>query len=181
MTRKINKSTVSFDISQNITHITSRSYDGSIEQKKQLWFDDDDFIRMKRKTALAVRRFRLGYPDCYKICIRGLEHVLKPESLEQRKIHKDILISSVLQEQRRQRIVGINCPNDIAIVSQFHSRWSSEIARDLARDTVGSDSPRKYMNKKKSLVLEDHLTYKMDNGMSTENNIVGISTEAINV
>lgn len=181
MTHKISKKTVSFDISQNVTHTISRSNDGSIEQKRQLWFNDDDISRMNRKTFLTVQRFRLGYPDCLKICTRGLEHVLKPETLEQRKMHKDILIQSVLQEQRRQRFVGINNPDDIAAVSQFHSRWSSELARNFVKETVGSGSPRKHTSRKRSFVLEDHFTRKMNNEMLTGNRVVDILTEAINL
>ena len=136
MTYNVKKKTVSFDVSQNITHTISRSHDGSTEQMRKLWFDDYDFARMNRDTFLIVQRFSLGYPDCYNICTRGLEYLLKPGILEQRKMHKEILIQSVLQEQQRQRIVQMNCPHDIAAVSQFHSRWSSELARDFVNDFI---------------------------------------------
>ena len=181
MARISNKKTVSFDMSQNITFVISRSNDGSTKQNRLLWFDEGDFARMNREILLNAHRFRFGHPDCYNICTRGLEYLLKPGIFEQRKLHKDIVIQSVLQEQRRQRIVRIYSPNDIAKVSQFHSRWSSELARDLVTDTVESDSQRKCMSMKRLFVMEDHLCCKTNKKMLTGNRIADILTEAMDL
>ena len=55
------KKTVSFDVSQNITHTISRSHDGSTEQMRKLWYDDCDFARMNRDIFLIVQRNFVRY------------------------------------------------------------------------------------------------------------------------
>eukprot|EP00957_Ditylum_brightwellii_P093878 7148364-Ditylum_brightwellii.AAC.1 len=41
-------------------------------------------------------------------CIRGLEHLVSPELMEQKKINKDCVYFGVFKEQHRQRMQGIN-------------------------------------------------------------------------
>ena len=123
-----------FNISQNTEHYIPRSYDGSREQKRNLWFDEEDVKRMCIKTHKLARRLRSCHLILDDVCTRGIEHLLTQHATEQRLLHKDIVIRSVLQEQSRTKINGKIDSEAVASVSKFHSRWSADMARSFCKN-----------------------------------------------
>eukprot|EP00957_Ditylum_brightwellii_P185748 14142080-Ditylum_brightwellii.AAC.1 len=61
-------------------------------------------------------------------CTRGLEHMVSPELMEQKKINKDCVYSGVFKEQQRQRMQGINDIEEIRNVSSIASQWARKKA-----------------------------------------------------
>ena len=130
------KKKVFFNLTNNTTRLIPRSNDGSREQKQILWFDEEEIERMCTEMHKTVRIHRSIRLNPHNICERGIEHLLTPHAFEQRRLHKDILIRSVLQEQSRQKITGNIDPEALSSVSKFHSRWSSELARSLCENDL---------------------------------------------
>ena len=147
---------VTFNTSVNSLHIVARIDDASSNEKKNLWYNDDDYNRMKTRMIKSVLNIRRGYATKSEIYSRGLEFLLS-EDQDQRKIVKDLVVQSVLKEQSRQKLVGVICPNDISAVSLFHSRWSTDLARSVGeKDT---EVTRKFLDETDvSLEVDTHIS-----------------------
>jgi len=120
-----------------------------------LWYSDRELLQINRKIFRAVLSFRRELRTRSHFDSRGLEHLLSSEAHENRKMTKDILIRSVLNEQNRQRSVGIESPIDIAAVSKFHSRFSIDLAKRLGdKDAASTRQQNRSLKKLNSPVQE---------------------------
>ena len=107
------------------------------ETNNSVWYSVEDFTQIQHDLARTVGAMRRRKPINKHICYRGLEHLESDAHIEQRRIHRDCVITAVLKEQAMQRASGIIDINKIAEASCYYSRWAKEMASILGdSDTV---------------------------------------------
>lgn len=133
---------VIFDVRREVFHIDHLS-DLPDDVVSSLWMFGPDFDANQQDMIRSVRAMRRGQIDDSPsnpnplATSRGLEHLLSPAHLEQRKINKDCVSQAVLGEQGRQRAAGnVRDDEGLRSASERASLWS----RDLARTVAAEDS-----------------------------------------
>mmetsp|Transcript_18211 Transcript_18211/g.25065 ORF Transcript_18211/g.25065 Transcript_18211/m.25065 type:complete len:161 (-) Transcript_18211:150-632(-) len=101
--------------------------DMSDEEKAATWYTDQDKKNMRISLMKTIKSMQKNGLACER-CTRGLEHMRTPEHLEQRQINKECNISAVLEEQQRQRSLGIDDPAEMRRISEASSQWSKNMA-----------------------------------------------------
>lgn len=97
------KRVVIFDGKVEIHEIFPNVYKLSAKQKADVWFNQDDFKRMKDADRLIIRQLRVGGP--VPSDARGLES-RSPMAFMERRVATMDGIAAVLGEQSRQRSLG---------------------------------------------------------------------------
>ena len=66
------------------------------------------------------------------VCTRGIEHMASPEIFRGIRQEKEGVIRAVVSEQKRQRMLGINDPDRIALIVTQCSAGAKTVAKFLA-------------------------------------------------
>ncbi|CAB9521587.1 expressed unknown protein [Seminavis robusta] len=110
------KKSVSFNDDQN----KKVTIDIRTDEKQNAWYNRSEYRVFREDIQTTLLSVRLGVSQLMEptdFCLRGLEANVSPNVGMLRKVKRKILISSVLQEQRSQRIVGAVKPDVIRDVS----------------------------------------------------------------
>jgi len=92
----------SLTFSNNVT-VATITPTQEMAKKKSLWFEAKDYAKMHTKIHLIAEKAKEG--DGRKYCTRGLEKIMRRETLETRKY---AAWDAVLDEQEFQRSVGVD-------------------------------------------------------------------------
>merc|ERR1712072_826942 len=91
---------------------------GLATKPKELWFQDDEYSAIKRKTRALLKNVDHGTgltADGQKYCVRGLEKFMSPNTANyQRDVTKLVAWDSVLMEQRMQRAENTFCDESLS-------------------------------------------------------------------
>ena len=100
------------------------------EDPQQLWFQDDEYDKIRRKSFKIVDKFIQGEKiEGKRLCTRGLESILHHEDRTHAKVDA---WESVLNEQHAQREDGNYDDEYLSKVYKFSSRRSSNEAKARA-------------------------------------------------
>jgi hypothetical protein len=89
-----------------------------VETPEDLWFQDDEYDRMKQKSFEIVDRIELGMTGGKKYCTRGLEKLMQ-KNQEQSMVRKYDAWDAVLNEQYDQREEGNYSDDGMAHAYKF--------------------------------------------------------------
>jgi hypothetical protein len=96
---------VSFSESMNrrvVVHTTE-------EEKRNAWYNRNEYREFRedmQATALSVHLGIANFIEPEDFCLRGLEANLSPKMAIMRKLKRQLLVESILREQRLQKVVG---------------------------------------------------------------------------
>lgn len=141
-----------FNPQTQIYHIPSVIEEATPSELGSMWHGDGDLARAQREMKRTIRTMRKLTKESgwephreheaeekrsssssssssaggKQHCFRGLEHYRSAAHLEQHRINRDCVTEAVLDEQRRQRELGIAapCPERIAGASRAASEWA---------------------------------------------------------
>ena len=100
------------------------------EEPEELWFQDDEYDKIRRKSFKIVDKFVQGEKiEGKKLCTRGLESILNHENRTNAKVDA---WESVLNEQHMQREDGNYDDEYLSKVYKFSTRRSSNEAKERA-------------------------------------------------
>uniref|UniRef100_A0A7S2DYN1 Uncharacterized protein n=1 Tax=Helicotheca tamesis TaxID=374047 RepID=A0A7S2DYN1_9STRA len=106
----------------------------SDDEKAYLWSSDKERDDTMHSILKTVRMIQMNGKKTRR-CIRGIEQYIFPEFTEQKKINKDCVLLAVLQEQDRQKTLGIYDPEELRNASKSASEWARNLAlKDGAED-----------------------------------------------
>lgn len=109
------------------------------EEANTLWYSNRDLNQIDRKNRYDIRALKKAKGDVgvlergEEYCIRGLEHKLSIRAQIERQSNTVSVIQSVLNEQKRQRELGVIDPNRIESQSRRASYKAGEIALERAK------------------------------------------------
>lgn len=105
-----------------------------------LWYSNRDLNQIDRKNRFVIRALKKARGNVAAIekggdeyCIRGLEHKLSIRAQIERQTNTVCVIQSVLDEQKRQRDLGVKDPNRIQSQSLRASQKASTLAVERAK------------------------------------------------
>jgi hypothetical protein len=115
-----------------------KTIDTELGEAPQLWYSLKDYNQINRKNQYEIRALKKAVVnetalDEQEYCVRGLEHKLSIQAQLQRQINTFSVIQSVLDEQRRQRELGVKDPTRLAFKSKRQSQESCELALERAK------------------------------------------------
>lgn len=100
------------------------------DEPEELWFQDDEYDKIRRKSFKIVDKFVQGEKiEGKKLCTRGLESILNHENRTNAKVEA---WESVLNEQHMQREDGNFDDEYLSKVYKFSTRRSSNEAKERA-------------------------------------------------
>lgn len=105
-----------------------------VANPKDLWFQNDEYSAIKRKTRALLRNVDHGTgmtADGQKYCVRGLERLMGPS--KEREVTKLVALDSVLVEQRMQRSENVFCDESLSNMYRKTTTRSTLEAARLAR------------------------------------------------
>eukprot|EP00984_Skeletonema_dohrnii_P023402 scaffold12501_cov87-Skeletonema_dohrnii-CCMP3373.AAC.1 len=129
-------------------HIVPRLDDNKHVHRRDLWYNDSDYSRMKLANQKSILKARAmasaGLPVSYSgddgahnDCLIGIEHLLTPATAYEVMACRRRCVRAVLQEQARQRMNPSACEtfrwDNIAIASFVESRRAAVRARKLGK------------------------------------------------
>eukprot|EP00957_Ditylum_brightwellii_P017634 1328534-Ditylum_brightwellii.AAC.1 len=100
-----------------------------------LWYTKQDEQRIQHSIKKTIIMMQRNGNSCGR-CIRGLEHLVSPELMEQSKINLNSAYWNILKEQHRQRVLGINDMEEMRIVSSAASQWARNKAFEKGGPTL---------------------------------------------
>lgn len=125
------KKTVSFEVGQNkqfVYHMTK-------EDQKASWYKRSEYLAMQednKATAISVKLGITRWIQPEQFCVRGLEASVIPHLGRTKLIRRQLLIASILQEQRAQKMYGVMNLDVMGELSQLLSCDASQEAVQLA-------------------------------------------------
>ena len=127
-------------------YIVDRHYDNEGVDRHDLWYNKQDYSRMRLATHKSVLRVRAmvsagvaisysGDDGSFDDCLFGIEHLLTPESALEVKACRARCVRAVLQEQARQAMnpSAMFGWESIAIASFAETRKAAVRARKLGK------------------------------------------------
>jgi hypothetical protein len=109
--------------------------EASKEEKQNCWYKREEYRSIQEDIQTTALSVYLGVSDLIQseeFCIRGLEANLSPKVGKSRLLRRQIVVESVLFEQRTQKMQGIQDPYTIGELSQLLSSDASQEALQLA-------------------------------------------------
>ena len=91
-------------------------------------------FKVERKAlvkALKKGNFDLSLVDTRKHCLRGYEAYFSLQANKEYKLKRQMVWKSVLQEQARQKRLGITDKTMMHLVSSHATQWARDTATDL--------------------------------------------------
>eukprot|EP00934_Nitzschia_sp_Nitz4_P004223 Nitzschia sp. Nitz4//scaffold85_size83877//76066//77013//NITZ4_005242-RA/size83877-processed-gene-0.130-mRNA-1//1//CDS//3329559176//4213//frame0 len=133
------RTSISFDNKVKVKKVTAVS--DLAEEPQSLWFQDDEYHSIKQKLYSIVDKVESGNTDAGRYCTRGLERMMKSESVRMKKYK---VWDSLLDEQDVQREKGADYDDVyMANVCRFASAGCQREAAERAQqDAVAVE---KYM------------------------------------
>jgi hypothetical protein len=97
-----------------------------------VWYTSKElaYITQLAKSELQIARWSTGTNE--EVSLRGLEYSLSIRASQEVKGRKIGVALAVLNEQRRQRTIGVSDPSRIKMMSKMASRKSRTLARERA-------------------------------------------------
>ena len=134
------RTSISFDEKVKVKSVSPVSQ--MTDRPEELWFQDDEYDRMKQKSFEIVDRVELGMTGGKKYCTRGLEKLMQ-KNQEASMIKKYDAWDAVLNEQFSQRESGTF--NDVNIANALRFKTMNSQREANLRAQGDADEIEKYV------------------------------------